>query len=414
MINTPRGLRPHLILAGKRNAGKSSFLNNLTGKEAAIVSDSPGTTTDPVYINMELLPFGPVTLVDTPGLDDTGELGDLRVKKGKGVLRAGDLTLWIIRPSEYDADFLHRLEKHDPALTVVLFSHADIQSELTQAQKIEAELSKNGFLCAHFSNANGGGIEEIKNLLVKKLRTVKKDERTLLEDMIKQFQLVMMIAPIDMEAPKGRLILPQVQAIREVLDSDSAALIVKDKEVDWALNLLKNDPDLAITDSQVVLKASASIPERIPLTTFSILFSRLKGDLDHFVASAKRIDSLEDGDRVIVAETCTHKTMCDDIGRVKIPRWLRQFTGKELNIEVSGGAFPQDLSDVKLIIHCGGCMITRNMMLTRVDDARVHEIPITNYGIAISHLHGVLDRVLAPFSFAGIEEKHRTKPKMLF
>jgi [FeFe] hydrogenase H-cluster maturation GTPase HydF len=219
----------------------------------------------------------------------------------------------------------------------------------------------------------------------------------LLEDLIRPFKLILLIVPIDLEAPAGRLILPQVQTIREVLDSDSATLVVKEREVSWALDQLKRPPDLAITDSQVVLKAAGAVPPEIPLTTFSVLFSRFKGDLDLFVRNARKIDRLRHGSRVLITESCSHHAHCDDIGRVKIPRWLRQYTGKELEITHSGGTFPEDISPYDLLIHCGGCMITRNQMLQRVAGAGALDAPITNYGVAISHLHGLLDRVLEPF-----------------
>ncbi len=398
MTATPRGLRPHIILAGKRNCGKSSFLNSICGKARAIVSDTPGTTSDPVYINMELLPFGPVTFVDTPGLDDTGELGQRRVDRARRVMASGDLLIHICRPSLFDDDFrslvMERSGKEKP---VVIFTFIDIPDEAALADNLSAELSRMGARVIQVSNHGGQGLAEAADALVGILQSRKTGQQSLLEDLVRNFQLILMVVPIDMEAPAGRLILPQVQAIRETLDADAASLVVKEKEIDWALSILKQKPDLAITDSQAVLKAASSIPREIPLTTFSILFSRLKGDLESFVQASAVIDDLQHGDKILIAESCTHKTMCDDIGRVKLPRWLKQHSGKTLDIQVAAGDFPEDLEDFKLIIHCGGCMITRKMMLARMGEADTRGLPITNYGIAISKMHGVLPRVLEPF-----------------
>lgn len=436
MNQTPRGLRPHLILAGACNSGKSSLLNAIHGNEVAIVSAHSGTTTDPVFKNMELLPFGPVTFVDTPGLDDSSDLGNLRTLRSRSALGGGDLILWISRPSSllsdhatmpvssgaYHPAILQQLSQAglpDKLRVVVVLTHADLPKEASAAAQLigsgsekplastaspEFDQAETGGFDPQriagihsVSNQSGQGIEGLKDQLVALLQIQKADERKLLENLVKARQLVLMVVPIDLEAPAGRLILPQVQAIREALDADSASLVVKEREIDWALNLLKSPPDLAICDSQVVLKAAAAIPESIPLTTFSILFSRQKGDLEHFVKSAQTIDRLKDGDRVIIAETCSHKQLCDDIGRVKIPRWLRQYTGKDLDISVISGPLPIDLSQIKLIIHCGGCMITRRMMLSRMGAAVDSAVPITNYGIAISHVQGVLERVIKPF-----------------
>ena len=397
MTKTPRAIRPHIALVGKRNAGKSSLLNNLTGQEMAIVSPVAGTTTDPVFKSSEFLPFGPVVFVDTAGLDDTGDLGAQRVQRSRSVSRGADLHLYVARASRFDRrdlDLLGEIKKS--AMLVLTCAERDGPEALEAG--LREEIQRSGIPCHHVSNTTGHGIEELKEALVQRLQRIQKGETSLLQNMIRQFQLIMLIVPIDLEAPKGRLILPQVQAIREILDGDSAALVVKDREVDWALQQLKSPPDLAITDSQVVLKAAGSVPPTIPLTTFSILFSRWKGDLATFVRNVRRIDSLKTGDRVLIAETCTHKAHCDDIARVKIPRWLRQYTGRTLEIDVVGGTFPRDIDEYKLVIHCGGCMITRQMMQARMGATVEREIPITNYGVAISYLQGVLDRVIEPFA----------------
>ncbi|AHC15338.1 [FeFe] hydrogenase H-cluster maturation GTPase HydF [Salinispira pacifica] len=412
MTKTPRGLRPHIIVCGTVNSGKSTFLNRFTGKDVSITSSSRGTTTDPVYINMELLPFGPVTLVDTPGLDDEGELGQQRIERARRLIASGDQLIFLTRPDAWNRSTVKLINECAKSVhnLQLVFTHRDLPEESAmvnefmkqfEARQGDAEGLAANITPHHISGTTGAGLEALSRQLIAELEKAKKQERSLLQDMVREYQLVMMVVPIDLEAPKGRLILPQVQAIREVLDADGATLTVKEREIDWALSLLRQKPDLAVTDSQAVLKAAGSIPEDIPLTTFSILFSRLKGDLKTFVDASDVIDDLQDGDRILIAETCTHKTMCDDIGRVKIPRWLRQYSGKDLDIRTLGGEFPTDLDNYRLIIHCGGCMITRKRMLQRMGLAAHSRVPITNYGIAISKLHHVLERVLRPFTMSG-------------
>jgi [FeFe] hydrogenase H-cluster maturation GTPase HydF len=393
MVNTPRGLRPHIVLLGPRNSGKSSLINRITDRELAIVSDTPGTTTDPVYKGMELLPFGPVVFVDTAGIDDEGSLGTQRVTRTRRAERSADVKLYVSSGelTGDERDYLRRNGKD----TLVVLTNRDRRGggEAPAA----ADLRREGHRVLEVSNLTGEGIEEVKRELIALLESKRDEERALLQNMISRYSLVLIIVPIDLEAPKGRLILPQVQTIREILDADAATLVVKEREVDWALSQLRRLPDLAITDSQVVLKAAGSVPEEVPLTTFSVLFSRFKGDLARFVDGAAAIDRLEHGDRVLLAESCTHHAHSDDIGRVKIPRWLRQYTGKELDITVQGGSYPDDIAEYALVIHCGACMLTRKMVLGRMDEAAAAGVPVTNYGIAISHLHGLLDRVLVPF-----------------
>jgi predicted GTPase len=422
MNATPRGLRPHIILAGPCNGGKSSLLNAVMGQDVALVSEHAGTTTDPVYKNMELLPFGPVTFVDTPGLDDATALGQKRVGRSKAAITGADLAVYIARPSQVKAAggvaaALAAAGLPEDIPVSLVFTHQDLAEEAALGSELAGQAglplpapgapagpvpapapgaSGQPTILA-VSSTTGAGIDAFKDHLVARLSGRKHEERKLLENLVKPGQLVIMVVPIDLEAPAGRLILPQVQAIREALDADSGSLVVKEREIDWALSLLKTPPALAITDSQVVLKAAAAIPEGIPLTTFSILFSRQKGDLEEFVKAARVIDTLRDGDRVIIAETCSHKQLCDDIGRVKIPRWLRQYTGCELEIQTVSGALPPDTAGAKLIIHCGGCMITRRMMLSRLGSAAGFDVPVTNYGVAISYCQGVLDRVVRPF-----------------
>lgn len=405
MNQTPRGMRPHIVLAGPCNAGKSSLLNALTGTTTALVSEHRGTTTDPVYKNMELLPFGPVTFIDTPGLDDKGVLGGLRAERGRNTLTQGDILVLVIRPSLWLPDFMTELEKSS-APVLVVFTHQDLPEEQEIAREVKAGLAD--LPAAEVSSLTGRGIPELRESLIRILSSLKNSTAPLLADLVRPGALIVMVVPIDLEAPAGRLILPQVQAIREALDSDTAILVVKERELDYSFSLLSRKPDLVICDSQVVLKVAASTPEDIPLTTFSILLSRQKGDLASMVMAARSIRNLKDGSRVLLAETCTHKTLCDDIGRVKIPRWLRQASGAELEIDHCGGTFPKNLGDYDLVIHCGGCMITRTMMLGRLGLAKDARILITNYGLAISQCQGVLERVVRPFS-----ELSQTVPREL-
>lgn len=403
--STPRGLRPHIVLAGAVNAGKSSLVNALTGHDLAIVSDTPGTTTDPVRKSTELLPFGPVVFVDTAGLGDDSALGDARLSKTRKAITGADVILFAVVPAEGEgldaqiAEIRRLREAGRPLIPVV--THADATESAINERAKRTVFKRLEEIAGHaplsVSSATGQGIRELKELLIRELQKQQSRSKTLLEDLVKPYKLILLIVPIDLEAPAGRLILPQVQSIREVLDADSAAIVVKEREVSWMLEQLKRPPDLAITDSQVVLKAAGAVPSHIPLTTFSILFSRFKGDLELFVRNARRIDELEHGSRVLVTESCSHHTHCDDIGRVKIPRWLRQYTGRDLTIDVVGGDFPEEIDGYDLLLHCGGCMITRRQMHARMEEAVAVNAPVTNYGVAISHLHGVLDRVLEPF-----------------
>lgn len=398
--STPRGMRPHIVLAGKCNAGKSALLNALTGHDLAIVSPTRGTTTDPVVRSSELVPFGPVAFVDTAGLDDTSSLGAARIGKTRTALEGGDLVLYVMRPDEADeADVSAIRDAAQRGVPVIpVTTHADCMPEPSAG--IIADVTAAAGIPHRVSSTTGAGVATLRESIITVLRERRTREKTLLEDLVKPYKLVLLIVPIDLEAPAGRLILPQVQTIREVLDADAATIVVKEREVSWVLRELRRPPDLAITDSQVILKAAGAVPPEIPLTTFSILFSRFKGDLDLFVRNARRIDELTHGSRILITESCSHHAHCDDIGRVKIPRWLRQYTGKELEIEHSGGDFPADLSGYDLLIHCGGCMITRSQMHARMRAADATQAPITNYGVAISKLHGLLDRVLEPFASA--------------
>ncbi len=427
-----KGMRPHIALVGRRNSGKSSLVNAITGLPLSIVSETPGTTTDPVARSVELLPFGPVVFVDTAGMDDEGELGAKRVERARRAAAGADLVLFVApggRGSEAEAAYLR--ENARRALLVATFEDAregsngvdsgrsggsrEAGGDLGEARDVnaggadgssaaiaDASLAEEARRLAvpvyRVSNVTGAGIAALKAGIVKRLTELGEGERSLLQDFVREHRLILLIVPVDLEAPKGRLILPQVQAIREVLDGDAAAIVVKERELDWMQSLLTQPPDLAITDSQVVLKAAGSLPPSVPLTTFSILFSRLKGDLALFAENVSAIDRLTDSSRVLLAESCAHHANCDDIGRVKIPRWLSNYTGRDPHIDFCSGELPAELASYDLIIHCGGCMITRAMMMANVERAKAAGVPITNYGVAISYLQGVLDRVLAPFA----------------
>ena len=422
-----KGMRPHIALVGRRNSGKSSLVNAITGLPLSIVSGVPGTTTDPVARSVELLPFGPVVFVDTAGMDDEGELGAKRVERARRAAAGADLVLLVApggRGSEAEALYLR--ENARRVVLVATFEDAQdggsregggglgeargnnaggdraVDAGGADGGSADTSLAEEARRLAvpvyRVSNVTGAGIAALKAGIVKRLTELVQGERSLLQDFVREYRLILLIVPVDLEAPKGRLILPQVQAIREVLDADAAAIVVKERELDWVQSRLTQPPDLAITDSQVVLKAAGSLPPSVPLTTFSILFSRLKGDLALFAENARVIERLTDSSRVLLVESCAHHANCDDIGRVKIPRWLKNYTGRDPHIDVCSGELPAALKSYDLIIHCGGCMITRAMMLANVERAKAAGVPITNYGIAISYLQGVLDRVLAPFA----------------
>ncbi len=397
MAKAPRGERLIISLIGKRNAGKSSLINAIVGQEIAIVSDIAGTTTDPVAKHYELLPLGPVTFYDTAGIDDKGELGEKRIKATKKVLLKSDLALIVIDEQGMD----ERTEKIIYEIKelkipyILVFNKIDIKEPKEKDIHLADKIGAN-HICV--SAKTGENIDDLKNLIIKMAPSYLKEERVLVGDLIRGGDIVVLVVPIDLAAPKGRLILPQVQTIREILDNDATAVVVKERELEDTLRNLKKKPALVITDSQAILKVSADVPNDIKLTTFSILFSRYKGELSEFVRGAKKIDELKDGDNILISEACSHHVQSDDIGRVKIPRWLLQYTGKELNIDVvSGSDFPDDLEKYSLIIHCGACMLNRMEMMRRVNESLRRNVPITNYGIAISKLQGVLERVLEPF-----------------
>ncbi len=401
MSKVAQSERIHIAFVGRRNVGKSSLMNCFTGQDLVIVSDIPGTTTDPVKKSMEILPFGPVVLVDTAGIDDIGELGQKRISKTIKIISEVDFAIIVLdsqrRLTEYEINLFEQLKDFNvPFIAVINKSDLGINYDLIN------ELQNFGIKYHSVSCLTNSGIYELKEKVAQLLP--KDEEIPLIADLIKQHDLVLLVVPIDLGAPKGRLIMPQVQTIREALDEDTIVVVTKDKELRAALNKLNQQPKLVVTDSQAIMRVSADVPDEIPLTTFSILMARYKGDLVEFVRGLKKVEELQNNDKVLISEACTHHAQEDDIGRVKIPRWLRLHTKKNLEINVvSGHDFPENLSEYKLIVHCGGCTLTRKMMQTRIKQARYMGIPIVNYGVLISYLHGAVPRVLEPFPEAVIE-----------
>lgn len=390
--STPRAERIHIGIFGRRNAGKSSLINAITGQDMSIVSDVLGTTTDPVYKAMELLPLGPVVIIDTPGLDDTSKLGEQRVRKARHVLNKTDIAILVtdgtqdISPQDRELLTLIR-SKNIPVITV--FNKSDLVAK-SQRSSPSAD-------CIWVSTVTGENIYELKELIGKK---VPEDDSKLriVADLLSPSDFVILVIPIDKAAPKGRLILPQQQTIRDILEADATAIVVKEHELRDTLMALRKKPRLVITDSQVFAKVSADTPRDIPLTSFSILFARYKGNLAKAVEGASVIDSIEEGNKILISEGCTHHRQCDDIGTVKLPRWIGQHTGKRPEFSfTSGTEFPEDLSPYKLIIHCGGCMISEREMKYRIRCATDQNVPITNYGTVIAYTQGILKRSVEVF-----------------
>lgn len=390
----PRGVRLVIALVGRRNAGKSSLINALTGQETAIVSDTPGTTTDPVAKHYELLPLGPVTFYDTAGLDDKGELGELRIKATKKILYRCDVAVVVLGEegmTGYERDLLKTIREMEVPC-IVVWNKADLRTNGAPFKEVP------GVPLLNVSASTGLGVDRLKKRIISNAPLEYRQERLILGDLIREGDHVVCVVPIDLAAPKGRLILPQVQVQREILDCDAMGTVVKEREIEAALSGLRKPPALVVTDSQVVMSVAGDVPDDIPMTTFSTLFARYKGDINRLVAGASAIDALKDGDTVLIGEACSHHDVADDIGRVKIPRWMTQYTGKDLKFEVyAGHDFPDDLEGFALVVHCGACMLNRTEMLRRITECERRGVAITNYGVAISKLQGVLDRVLRPF-----------------
>ena len=395
---TPSSERVHIGIFGKRNAGKSSLINAITGQNLAIVSEAKGTTTDPVYKAMELLPMGPVMIIDTPGIDDEGVLGNLRIQKAYQVLNKTDIALVIIDaavgPSAEDLRLIKRINaKKIPLLIVINKCEKTINEDKKTAYQA---LLSNGKLL-FVSAEQKLNIFELKEAIA---QTVPADENKaqIVADLLSPSDFVVLVVPIDSAAPKGRLILPQQQTIRDILEADAAAIVVKENELTNTLQNLGKRPKLVITDSQVFKKVAAETPADILLTSFSILFARYKGNLQTSVQGVTALESLEDGDKILIGEGCTHHRQCDDIGTVKLPRWIKEYTGKNPEfIFTSGTEFPLDLSPYKMIIHCGACMLNEREMQYRIKCAADQNIPFTNYGITIAYINGILKRTVEPF-----------------
>lgn len=398
MSNVPQSERKHIVFIGRRNAGKSSLVNRFIGQDLSIVSETPGTTTDPVKKAMELLPFGPVVLVDTAGIDDIGELGEKRINKTMKSISEADYAI-VVLDAQCKLDenerslFEHLVKMEIPYIAAVNKTDTGFNNALLE----ELDFLKIPF--HSLSCIENEGIFELKEKVSKLIPDG--DEQPLVGDLIKQHDVIVLVVPIDLGAPKGRLIMPQVQTIRESLDEDAIVIVTKDKELRAALDKLKNPPKLVVTDSQAIMRVTADVPDEIPLTTFSILMARYKGDLPEYVKGIRRIEELKDGDKALIAEACSHHSQEDDIGKVKIPRWLRLHTKKDIQIDIcSGHDYPENLLDYKLIIHCGGCMLTRHAMQIRIKQAKFTGVPIVNYGVAISYMHGAMPRAIEPFEEA--------------
>ena len=397
MRSTPRSNRIHISIFGRRNVGKSSLINAITGQETALVSRHPGTTTDPVYKSMEILPLGPCVIIDTAGLDDEGELGDLRIKKTRKVLNKSDVALLVVGTDSGWSEFEESLIMEITALGIPCLVVVN-KSDLDQKKEVFNTISAKKLSVISVSSTTLEGIHELKEKLVE-IGPDDWQRETIVGDLVSANDLVMLVIPIDDAMPKNRLILPEVQMLRELLDHDCDVLVTKETDLAGALKKVSIPPKLVITDSQVFEMVSMQIPEDIPLTSFSILYARYKGDLKTLVNGVLAVETLMPGDRIYMAEACTHHPQEDDIARVKIPCWLEKKIGGKLKFHVgAGGEFPDDCSPYKLIVHCGACMINRRQALHNIYKATAQGVPITNYGVLIAYLKGILPRVLKPLS----------------
>jgi len=390
--------KPHIGIFGRRNNGKSSLINALAGQDVAIVSNVAGTTTDPVRKSMEITGLGPVVLVDTAGIDDVGELGNKRIGKTIEALKTVDLAILVITQNQFATAELELVDQFNEYIIPFFIVHnksdlqpvnTELSTKLTSKYKTEVF----DFNCLQPDK------EQLVAAIRKHMPPSAYKTNTLVGDLIQYGDVVLLITPVDIEAPEGRLILPQVQVIRDILDNDGVAVVVKEREIDTYIRKMSPKPSLVVTDSQVFLKADAAIPKDIPLTSFSIVLARQKGDFENYVKGTPAIGKLKDGDRVLMLESCTHHVSCDDIGRVKIPRWLSNYTGKQLHFDVVSGLdkLPVDITQYALVVQCGGCMITRKQLISRLKPAIDAGIPVTNYGMAIAFSHGIFDRAIAPF-----------------
>ena len=403
MNQTPASERVHIGFFGKRNAGKSSVMNKVTGQELAVVSDVKGTTTDPVYKAMELLPLGPVVMMDTPGIDDEGALGGLRVKKSYQVLNKTDAAVLVIDGkagmSREDQALLERIRKKNiPSILVLNKRDLLTEEEVCQTLSGLPEGYQEGKDYLWVSTQEGTGVQELKERLAV-LASTEENRKKIVGDLLSPGDFVVLVVPIDKAAPKGRLILPLQQTIRDILDADAVSVVIKEDRLKETLESLGKKPRLVITDSQVFGRVSKDTPKELLLTSFSILFARYKGNLETVVEGARTLEKLKDGDKVLISEGCTHHRQCGDIGTVKLPAWIRKYTGKNLEFSfTSGTEFPDELGEYSLIVHCGGCMLNEREMKYRLSCAEDQGVPMTNYGIIIAYMNGILERSLEPFS----------------
>lgn len=393
MQSTPKGMRVHIGIFGKRNVGKSSILNILVNQDISIVSETAGTTTDPVEKSMELLPLGPVVFVDTAGIDDTGALGLKRVEKTKKVIDRIDLAIIVCDEGfdEFEELLIKEFQTRKTPFIVVVNK---IDTTKISQEALD-EIKKYNVPIIYTSALNNEGIDELKDAIIRNVPDAFFTQTSILSDLVPPGQTAVLVVPIDLEAPKGRLILPQVQTIRDLLDNDSIAIVTKERELRRALDNLKEPPAIVVTDSQAFLKVAADVPKNVKLTSFSILFARFKGDLTEFVDGTLAIENLKSGDKVLICESCTHHDIADDIARVKIPRWLLQYTGQKIEfVHYAGHDFPVNLKDYALIIHCGACMTNKREVLSRILKAKQAGVPITNYGLTIAYSLGIFERAL--------------------
>lgn len=397
MTGTSKGLRLHIGLFGRRNVGKSSLLNALTRQAVSIVSEVAGTTTDPVEKPMELLPIGPVLFIDTAGIDDVGALGEMRVQRTRQVFERTDVGIVVTEASEwgqFEEEIVTELRGRKVP-TIAVFNKADLSRP---DGEVLTRLKGREIPCVESVACRGEGVPALREALIRSAPDEFINAPSIIGDLVPPGEMAILVVPIDLEAPKGRLILPQVQTIRDILDSDAYCMVVKERELRDALDRLNRPPALVVTDSQAFLKVAGDTPNHVRLTSFSILFARFKGDLSEFTRGALAIDALRPGDRVLIAEACSHHPIGEDIGRVKIPRWLTQYVGGKLEFTTTQGHdFPTDLSGYRLVVHCGSCMSNRREVLSRILQCRQAGVPITNYGMTIAYSLGIFERALAPF-----------------
>lgn len=403
--STPKSVRTHIGIFGKRNSGKSSLINALSNQDISIVSDVKGTTTDPVFRPIEILPIGPCVLIDTAGIDDCGELGELRIKKSLDVLDKTDIALLVSDVNsgilKEDLDLIKKFKVKNIPYLIVLNKSDTKKISTRQLEEIKEITSSNVVLSSASTNV---GIDKIKEEIIKIIPR-NKNESLLVSDLVEENDLVILVTPIDKSAPKGRLILPQQQVIRDCLDNNAIPIVTKENTLRETLNSISKKPKLVITDSQAFSEVDKETPKDIPLTSFSILFARQKGDLNELIDGANAINNLKDGDTILMAEGCTHHAQDDDIGRIKIPNMLKKKTEKDLNFEFSSGvSFTEDINKYSLVVHCGACMMNRKEMLSRIEKAKSHNVPIVNYGILIAFVKGILERSIEIFEGANTND----------